>query len=243
MMKEAIIVAGGFGTRLQEVVKDVPKPMALVNDQPFLDYLLKYLAHYEIKRVVLSVGYLSKKIIEHYGNSYEGMDLSYAIEKIPLGTGGGIRLAIEQCKETDVLVLNGDSFFGIDLRSFYNKHSESFADGSLALRQVNNASRYGTITLGEFDKINSFHEKTSPPTPLHKRGESSLINAGIYLLGRENFMEQTTTGINFSIEKDFFEKKLNKLNLYGFAYTSYFIDIGIPEDYKQAQHDFKTFKY
>jgi D-glycero-alpha-D-manno-heptose 1-phosphate guanylyltransferase len=236
MIKEAIILAGGFGTRLQEVIKDVPKPMAPINNIPFLDYLLKYLAHYGIKRVVLSVGYLSDKVIMHYGNKFEGMEIVYSVEEEPLGTGGGIRLAMQQCQSYDVLVMNGDSFFKIDLISFASKHSDYIADASLALRKVDDASRYGTITLGEFDKISAFKEKSSQPKP-------GTINAGIYILGKGNFTEETPANKSFSIEKDFFEKKLNNLNIYGFTYSGYFIDIGIPEDYKQAQHDFKTFKY
>jgi D-glycero-alpha-D-manno-heptose 1-phosphate guanylyltransferase len=236
MLKEAIILAGGFGTRLREVVSDVPKPMAPVNDKPFLDYLLKYLSHYGIERVILSVGHLSEKIINHYGNNFNGIEIVYSVEKEPLGTGGGIRLAMEKCKEYDVLVLNGDSFFSIDLHSFYNKYSDSVADGALALRYTDNCARYGTIILGELDIIKSFNEKSGHKAP-------GVINAGVYILSRDIYMEETHAGKNFSIEKDFFEKKLNKLTLYGFTYNGYFIDIGIPEDYKQAQYDFKTFKY
>jgi D-glycero-alpha-D-manno-heptose 1-phosphate guanylyltransferase len=236
MIKEAIILAGGFGTRLQEVVKDVPKPMAPINNIPFLDYLLKYLAHYGVKRVVLSVGYLSDKVIMHYGNSFEGMEIVYSVEEEPLGTGGGIRLAMQQCQSYDVLVMNGDSFFKIDLVSFANRHSDYMADASLALREVPNASRYGTITLSEFAKISAFKEKSSHSKP-------GMINAGVYLLNHDTFIEETPAGKKFSIEKDFFEKKVDKINLHGFTYDGYFIDIGIPEDYKQAQHDFKTLKY
>jgi D-glycero-alpha-D-manno-heptose 1-phosphate guanylyltransferase len=236
MIKEAIILAGGFGTRLQEVIKDVPKPLAPVNDKPFLDYSLKHLAHYGIKRVVLSVGYLADKVTAHYGNNFQGMEIVYSVEQEPLGTGGGIRLAMRQCHDYNILVLNGDSFFDIDLVSFYNKHSEAVSDASLALRKVDDASRYGTISLGEFDKISSFKEKSTQPKP-------GTINAGIYMLDSDSYMDETPVNKSFSIEKDFFEKKLNTLNIYGFTYPGYFIDIGIPEDYKQAQHDFKTFKY
>jgi D-glycero-alpha-D-manno-heptose 1-phosphate guanylyltransferase len=236
MIKEAIILAGGFGTRLQEVIKDVPKPLAPVNDKPFLDYILKHLAHYGIKRVVLSVGYLAEKVIKRYGNSFQGMEIVYSVEEEPLGTGGGIRLAMQQCHAYDILVLNGDSFFDIDLHSFYNKHSEAVSDASLALRKVSDASRYGTITLGEFDKISAFKEKNA-------REKSGTINAGVYVIDSDSYMDETPANKSFSIEKDFFEKKIDTLNLYGFTYDGYFIDIGIPEDYKQAQHDFKTFKY
>ena len=236
MIKEAIILAGGFGTRLQEVIKDVPKPMAPINNIPFLDYLLKYLAHYGLKRVVLSVGYLADKVTAHYGHSFAGMEIVYSIEKEPLGTGGGIRLAMQQCHTYDILVLNGDSFFDIDLINFYNKHTDAVSDTSLALRKVEDASRYGTITLGEFDKISGFKEKSTQSKP-------GIINAGIYILDSDSYMDETPVNQSFSIEKDFFEKKLNTLNIYGFTYPGYFIDIGIPEDYKQAQNDFKTFKY
>jgi D-glycero-alpha-D-manno-heptose 1-phosphate guanylyltransferase len=236
MLKEAIILAGGFGTRLREVVADVPKPMAPVNGNPFLDYLLRYLKHYGIERVILSVGHLSEKITEHYGNNFNGIEIVYSVEKDPLGTGGGIRLALEKCKDYDILVLNGDSFFDIDLLSFYNQYSDSVGDAALALRHVTNSARYGTIALGELDMIKAFTEKTGHEKP-------GTINTGVYILSRDLFLEETHAGKNFSIEKDFFEKKLNKLNLYGFIYDGYFIDIGIPEDYKQAQHDFKTFKY
>lgn len=236
MLQEAIILAGGFGTRLKEVVSDVPKPMAPVNGKPFLDYLLNYLSHYGIKKVVLSVGYLAEKISDHYGSHFNGLEISYAIEKEPLGTGGGIKMALKQCSTQEVLVLNGDSFFDINLRSFYNNHSEAISDCSLALRRVSNAARYGTITLDEFDLIEDFREKTNVP-------QEGIINAGVYILNRETYNTETPKSKNFSIEKDFFEKKLNKLSMHGFIYTGYFLDIGIPEDYKKAQHDFKTFKY
>jgi len=236
MLHEAVILAGGFGTRLKEVVSDVPKPMAPVNDLPFLDYLLKYLAYFKIKKVVLSVGHLSEKVIEHYGNHFNDIEIVYAVEKEPLGTGGGIKMALQQCTSQDVLVLNGDSFFDIDLHSFYDKHSDSLSECSLALRRVSHAGRYGTITLGEFDLVTAFKEKTNTQ-------QAGTINAGVYILNRETYNEETPKHKSFSIEKDFFEKKLNHLNIYGFTFNGYFIDIGIPEDYKQAQHDFKAFKY
>ena len=245
-MEEAIILAGGFGTRLREVVADVPKPMAPVNNKPFLDYLIKYLAHYGIKKVVLSVGYLAEKVKKHYGNNFEGVEIIYSLEKDPLGTGGGIRLAMEQCHTKEVLVLNGDSFFDIDLHTFYNTHVNNHSHFSLAIRKVDNASRYGSIEFSIFQgglkgtsnasRISSFNEKSS----IEKAG---LINAGIYLLNRNLFLEHTSSGQNFSIEKDFFAAHLKSLTMHGFEMNGYFIDIGVPEDYKQAQHDFKAFKY
>jgi D-glycero-alpha-D-manno-heptose 1-phosphate guanylyltransferase len=236
LITEAIILAGGFGTRLQSVVSDLPKPMAVVNGKPFLDYQLFYLKHFGIKKVILSVGHLHEKIVSQYKNNFEGIEIDYAIETTPIGTGGGIRMAIEQCNPGSAFVLNGDSFFDIDLNSFSNQHLASRADCSLALRKVENAARYGTVNLSGHSKIISFKEKTGEVKP-------GLINAGIYLLEKEIYLQKTEPAKNFSIEKDFFEKKLSELHVFGFEYDGYFIDIGIPEDYIKAQNDFKGFKY
>jgi D-glycero-alpha-D-manno-heptose 1-phosphate guanylyltransferase len=236
LLKEAVILAGGFGTRLREVVQDVPKPMAPVNNKPFLHYLLNYLQQYGIQHAVLSVGYLSETIITHFGDAFNGIKISYAIEKEPLGTGGGIRLAMEQCSTKNVLVLNGDSFFDINLNAFYNQHCSFHSDCSLALRKVENAARYGTIKSGSMSVIKGFREKDGQEKP-------GLINAGVYLLNRDIFLQKTIGGKAFSMEKDFFETKLNELNIFGFEFNNYFIDIGIPEDFKRAQDDFKRFTY
>ena len=236
MLQEAIILAGGFGTRLRDVVSDLPKSMAPVNGKPFLDYQLKYLKHYGIKKVVLSVGYLAEKIMTHYGDNFEGLPITYSIEKDPLGTGGGIRLSMEKCSGPDVLVLNGDSTFDINLLSFYHSHTSFHADWSLSIRHEKNAARYGTIRLGDMWRIIGFTEKNG----LEKPG---LMNAGIYILNKEIFLKNTPTLKPFSIERDFFEAFVNELKIFGFTYEGYFIDIGIPTDYEKAQHDFKEFKY
>ena len=236
MLKEAIILAGGFGTRLQAVVSDVPKPMAPINNKPFLNYIFDYLKYFGIEHVVLSTGYLSEKISEYYKNEYKTIKITYAKEIEPLGTGGGIRLAMQQCLTENVLVLNGDSFLDVDLHSYNDQHIINCADCSLALRNVVNAARYGTILLGETNIIKSFKEKDSVEQP-------GLINGGVYILNKQLFLNQTKPDIPFSIEKDFFEKQINELNIFGFEYEGYFIDIGIPEDYNKAQIDFKNFKY
>lgn len=235
-MTEAIILAGGFGTRLQSVVNDVPKPMAPVNAKPFLDYIFLYLRHYGITHVVLSTGYLAHKVSDRYKQEFDGIRVSYAVEETPLGTGGGIRLAMEQCYTEDILVLNGDSFFDVDLNAYTAQYSSCGAGGALALRKVENAARYGTISLGSDQRIAAFKEKDSVEKP-------GLINGGVYLLNRKIFLEHTPVAKAFSIEKDFFETKLSGIKLCGFEHDGYFIDIGIPEDYQQAQEDFKEFRY
>ena len=236
MLKEAIILAGGFGTRLQSVVSDVPKPMASINTIPFLNYIFDYLKFYNIKHVILSTGYLSEKISGYYKEEFNGIKISYTKEETPLGTGGGIRLAMLKCITKNVLVLNGDSFFDVNLNTYYNQHIAFHSDCTLALRKVDNAARYGTIKLGDRNVIEKFKEKDT----IEKEG---LINGGVYILNRELFLSKTIENSPFSIEKDFYETKINELTIFGFEYDGYFIDIGIPEDYTKAQDDFKRFKY
>ena len=236
MLNTAIILAGGMGTRLKTIISDLPKPMAPIMNVPFLTYQLNYLKHFGIKKVIFSVGYLSEKIIAHYNQSFENINIEYSIEKNPLGTGGGIRMAMSNLKEDLVLILNGDSFFDLNLEQFYNLHLEQKSEFSLALRYVNNSERYGNIEFNSSNQITSFIEK-------NQLNQSGYINAGVYILSKKLYLQNTKPDINFSIEKDFFEKQLNQLIIKGFEFKDYFIDIGIPEDYLKAQDDFKEFKY
>ena len=236
MLNTAIILAGGMGTRLKTIISDLPKPMAPIMNVPFLTYQLNYLKHFGIKKVIFSVGYLSEKIIAHYNQSFENISIEYSIEKNPLGTGGGIRMAMSNLNEDLVLILNGDSFFDLNLEQFYNLHLEQKAEFSLALRYVNNSERYGNIEFNSSNQITSFIEK-------NQLNQTGYINAGVYILSKKLYLQNTKPDINFSIEKDFFEKQLNQLIIKGFEFKDYFIDIGIPEDYLKAQDDFKEFKY
>lgn len=236
MLNTAIILAGGLGSRLQSVVKDLPKPMAPIREIPFLTYQLRYLKYYGIKHVIISLGHLAEKVTSFYGDSFEEITLEYVIEKTPLGTGGGIRLGLQILKAEEVLVLNGDSFFDIDFYQFYNLHLKHKTNFSIALRYVENADRYGSVECDQFNRIISFKEKNNS---FH----SGLINAGVYILSKEVYLKKSNPDINFSIEKDFFEKQLNNILITGFNFEGYFIDIGIPEDYLKAENDFKEFKY
>jgi D-glycero-alpha-D-manno-heptose 1-phosphate guanylyltransferase len=230
MIKEAIILAGGFGTRLRTVVNDVPKPMAPVNGKPFLHYLFEYLKKYGVEKAILSVGYLAEKVETHFGKDYLGITIEYAYENEPLGTGGGIRLAMEKCKGAHVLILNGDTFFDVPLDEFSNQHLGGSSDATLALRKVNDGSRYGTIAL-EGKRVAAFQEKN-----VAQKGES-LINGGVYAIRRKTLMGLTEANMSFSIEQDFFAKYADKLWLQAFTCEGYFIDIGVPEDYERAQKE------
>jgi len=236
MLTTAIILAGGYGTRLKTVVSDVPKPMAPVNGEPFLNYQLHYLAASGIKNIILSVGHLAEKIEQYYGPSFQNMRISYVKEEAPLGTGGGIRLAMQQCADDNALTLNGDSFFDVDLYKFYELHNQHASNMSLALRSVEDAARYGALKINSDCRIVSFTEKNNSAQP-------GLINGGVYILNKTTYLKHTPAEQPFSIEKDFFETQLAQLHITGFEFNGYFIDIGIPEDYTKAQHDLKGFKY
>jgi D-glycero-alpha-D-manno-heptose 1-phosphate guanylyltransferase len=235
-VKTAIILAGGFGTRLKGVISDLPKPMAPVNGKPFLEYLLLHLHKYGIRHIIFSTGHLAEKIVAHFGNEFLGMKISYSHEKDPLGTGGAIKLALSSCGDDEVLAMNGDSFFEINMQRFFDLHHRSKADVSLALREVENASRYGRILIDNENRITDFKEKSDQPS-------SGLINAGVYVIRKKVFLGNAPQAANFSIEKDFFEKKCGQLMIKGFEFKAYFIDIGVPEDYSKAQNEFKRFAY
>ncbi len=179
MVKEAIVLAGGLGTRLRKVVKDVPKPMADINGKPFLEYLLTFLAKQGIEKVILSVGYKYEVIKSYFGNSFSGMELVYSIESEPLGTGGGIRQSLFYVDSEDVFIMNGDTFFEVDLNRLFLFHKEKNSVLSVALKPMKKFDRYGVVKLDENKKIIGFEEK--------KYYESGLINGGVYLLNKVFF--------------------------------------------------------
>ena len=222
---EAIILAGGLGTRLRSVVSDVPKPMAPINGRPFLEILLDHIKKYTFEHIVLSTGYMHEKIEEHFGESYKGIKISYTIEEVPLGTGGGILNAFSKCEEDDVVVLNGDTLFKIDydtLANFYRAHPTRLA---VVLRQVSDTSRYGAVTTDCCDCINNFSEKDVS----HGAGS---INGGIYMINRSLF-DGFSIGEKFSFEKDIMQKRFTEEKFYAYVSGDFFIDIGVPEDYKR----------
>lgn len=235
MSVDAIILAGGFGTRLQGVIKDSPKPMADINGKPFLCYLLSSLKKSGIKRFILSTGYKGDTVKKYFANAFKGTPIIYAEEKEALGTGGGIALAMKQAETENVLILNGDTFFDADIHALLKKHSETKADATLCLRKVNDAGRFGTVNVNKDGKIISFREKD-------EKIKAGLINGGIYVF-RKNIFENKSLPGKFSIEKDFFEKFAGNLNLQAFESNAYFIDIGIPEEYERAKSEFGKIKF
>lgn len=229
-LEEAIILAGGMGTRLREEVSELPKSMALINGIPFLQYQLDYLQSFGIKKVVLATGYLANIITDYFADKYKEIEISYSHENQPLGTGGAILKALEKTTSQNVLILNGDTMFKANLNEFYKSHINGKADFSLALKPLQNFERYGVVKLNDKNKVIGFEEK-------QYQAEGN-INGGVYLLNKNKFNELDFEK-KFSFEKDFLEKEFSHLNFNGFISNGYFLDIGIPQDYKQAQADFK----
>jgi D-glycero-alpha-D-manno-heptose 1-phosphate guanylyltransferase len=225
---EAIVLAGGMGTRLQSVVKDVPKPMAAIKDKPFLYYVLSHLHRFSIDKIILSVGYKSESIQAYFGDQFNGIPIEYTIEKEPLGTGGAIFMALQKISSEHVFITNGDTFFNVDIDAFEKFHLKKAADISMSLRALPDVARYGTVRLNE-TQIIGFDEKQG----LHQPG---TINAGSYIFNSKK-IRPLSYPQKFSIEKDFFEKNLQTLYFAGYVTNDYFIDIGIPEDYARAQQE------
>jgi D-glycero-alpha-D-manno-heptose 1-phosphate guanylyltransferase len=233
VVKEAIILAGGLGTRLRGVIKDIPKPMAEVGGKPFLEYLIKYLNDQGIKRVILSVGYKYEVIRDYFKESFLNIEMIYSVEKIPMGTGGAVKLALDYVNSDDVFILNGDTLFLIDLKEFYDLHKSKNADFSIALKKLENPDRYGVIEIDSDFRIKNFNEKG-------KIKGGGFINGGIYLLKRELFSKLSLPE-KFSLETDFIEKYFGDFRFFGFPFEDYFIDIGVPEDYERAKKEIGLF--
>jgi D-glycero-alpha-D-manno-heptose 1-phosphate guanylyltransferase len=221
---EAIVLAGGFGTRLRPLVSDLPKPMAPVAGRPFLEIVLGGLARNGFRRAVLSVGYLAEKIVEHFGGSFDGMSLVYEIEDTPLGTGGAVRAALEQCRGDHAFVFNGDTYLDLEVREAETLWHER-GDPIIVARAVPDASRYGAL-LVEAGRVEGFLEKGSTA-----RG---LINAGCYVLPRD-ILDAYPLGLPFSLEADFLATAVRRRRFVVFETRGLFIDIGVPEDYRRAQ--------
>jgi len=222
---QAIVLAGGLGTRLRGVVPDLPKPLAPVNGRPFLAIVLEQLSAQGFASVVLSVGYRHELIRQAFGDRFGGLALVYAVEDRPLGTGGAIRLAARQCGDADVFVLNGDSYADLDFADMQATHCEARVSLTVCAVEVPDAARYGRVLVRD-SRITGFAEKGA--------AGPGLINAGIYLM-RRNLLEVPDLPEVFSFERDVLEARLGELRPLAYPARGRFIDIGVPEDYARAQ--------
>ena len=229
MKFDVIILAGGLGTRLSSVVKDVPKPMAAVGGRPFLDRILANLPLGNMHKIVLAVGHKYEVIEDYYGDTYENVKLEYSIENEPLGTGGGIAKALQLVESETCLILNGDTYFDVNYEELWQVHSQSGKLMTLALKYMENPDIYGTVLLEGSDIVKFQEKQVGLPF--------GIINGGIYWVNKALLKEMPKLE-KFSFESEVLEKKVTQNKLGGYISQGLFIDIGIPEDYARAQEIF-----
>lgn len=221
---EAIVLAGGFGTRLRAVVPNLPKPMAPIGGRPFLEILLGSLARKGFRRAILSLGFMAETVSSHFGERFVGMELAYVVEDSPLGTGGAIRLAMTRCSGDHVFVFNGDTFVDLEVESvedlWQTKHHAIIVG-----RQVPDTARYGRLRVSD-GRVRGFSEKgVAGP---------GQINAGCYVFGTRQ-LDAWPLNEPFSLESEFLAKLVATEQVDFFETSGLFIDIGIPEDFLRAQ--------
>lgn len=232
---EAIILAGGLGTRLRSVLKDQPKALARLGNFPFLYYLISYLKKEGVNRYIFSLGYLHDQIEDFLQQHFPDLNYVTVIEKTPMGTGGAIKLCMNDLKDDVALLVNADTFFELDLSKFYNTFKDLKADCVIALTEMTDFDRYGVVKLDNNNKVVEFIEK--------KATVCGLINTGLILLDKRKFDKLLGhLEIPFSFEKDVLEPNIGELKMYGISQRGFFIDIGIPEDYIKAQEQLAFFE-
>ncbi|WP_018612384.1 nucleotidyltransferase family protein [Segetibacter koreensis] len=230
VIKEAIILAGGLGTRLRSAVPDLPKCMAPINEKPFLTYVINHLKTEGITHFIFALGYKSEVVEAYLEKDFPTLLFKTSVEEEPLGTGGAVKKALALAKENSVIIANGDTLYNIDAELLASIHSLSGACCTLSLKPMKNFDRYGVVEIDECSLIKSFKEK--------QFYESGLINGGVYAIHRHKFLEENLPE-KFSFEKDYLEVFYKKRRMFGVVQDEYFIDIGVPEDYERAQRELK----
>ena len=229
-MMDAIILAGGMGTRLHSAVPDLPKPLADVRGRPFLCYLMDYWLAEGVSQFVLSVGYKHEKIESYFGSHYQGSKVNYAVEPEPLGTGGGLINAASKLRDKEVfLVLTGDTFFQVKLPGLLAAHQENSADMTLSLIKVKKNSRYSGIGLDGQGFVTGIEAREAVSS-------NWLANGGVYMMNRSLMGEYERQPLKkLSLEDEILPELIrDKKRLLGCISSGTFLDIGIPEDYERA---------
>ncbi len=223
-------MAGGLGTRLQEAVPDLPKAMAPVAGHPFLTHVIRYLLSQGIERFIFSLGYKHEVIEEYLKAEFPYLNYVIVLEEQPLGTGGAIQFALASSIERDVLIVNGDTLFKVEIDLMKEKHIQDQSECTIALKPMYHFDRYGVVETNDDGKILKFTEK--------KFVEEGNINGGIYILNKVSFLKRTFPEV-FSFEKDYLAKYVDTVPFYGIVEDKYFIDIGIPSDFERAQDELR----
>jgi len=227
---QAIILAGGLGTRLRSSITEIPKCMAPVNGRPFLFYVINYLRSQGIENFIFSLGYKHEVIEAYLNDQFSTLNFQCSIEKDPLGTGGAILAACYKATDENVLVVNGDTLFRATIPAAASFHLSKNAACTLLLKPMINIDRYGVVELNDEHRVHFFKEK--------KYYEKGYINCGIYMLNVPGFLKEELPD-KFSFEKIYLEYLFKERPIYGWIEDEYFIDIGIPEDYNRAQEDLR----
>ena len=231
---DVVFLCGGLGTRLQTVISDRPKPMAVINDRPFLEILLDQFRRCGFRRFILCTGHLSSVVRSHFENAAGSLEVIISEEPTPLGTAGAIKLAENHIQSDPFMVANGDSFCDVDLTALVRFHRGRDADMSMVVTQMDQARDYGTVTLDRTQKIISFSEKVAG-------SHASLISAGIYLFNK-SLLERIPVDTKCSLESDVFPT-LTGQKSYGFLAPVPVMDIGTPERLFKAKAQFSGTDY
>jgi mannose-1-phosphate guanylyltransferase len=227
---QALVLAGGEGTRLRPLTLTTPKPVLPLAGRPFLTFMLDWLHRHDVDEAILSLGFLSDAVHEVLGDIQSGMRLRYVHEDEPLGTAGPVRLAADEGILADrFLVLNGDVLTDMDLTAEIAEHERTGAAGTLALVAVDDVASYGVVPTDGDGRVLEFREKAPGPAPTNR------INAGAYVLER-SVVDLIPAGRAVSFEREVFPQLVGN-GLYGWAADGYWIDIGTPERYLEATWD------
>jgi len=227
---QALVLAGGEGTRLRPLTRTVPKPVMPLAGRPFLTFMLDWLRRHGVDEVILSCGFLSDGVRDVLGDLYEGMRLRYVTEPEPLGTAGPVRLALDEgLLDNRLLVLNGDVLTDVDLTAQLTQHRAAGALATLALIAVEDTASYGVVPTDDKGWVEAFHEKSPGPAPTNR------VNAGAYVLER-SVIEDIPAGRAVSFEREIFPALIGK-GLHGWPAEGYWVDIGTPERYLEATYD------
>ncbi len=235
----AVILAGGLGTRLRPAYSTGPKCMAPVAGRPFLDYLLTWLKSQGMKEVILCVGYKRTHVQKYVGKGRKwGLRVTYSIEEELLGTGGALKKAERLVSGTRLFVVNGDTFLGVNLREMFEFHVSRGALATLAVVNVADDGRYGSLRLDNEGKITAFLEKGEGDSDHKSNGTTKSINGGVYIFEKKLLNHIRASG-PVSLEKNVFPQIVASKNkkVYGLLMDAYFLDIGVPSDLWRAQRE------
>ena len=225
---DAVILAGGLGTRIRNITKDkIPKSMLPIKGKPFLEYIIEYLKEYDVNRIILCTGFKREIIRDYFGSGKKyGVNIIYSEEETPLGTAGAIKKAEPMISGDKFLLLNGDTLFKINLKELIKFHKDKNAKITIALKYMDDTFRYGRVEINAQFRVTNFVEKGVK--------EPGYINGGVYVLNRT--VLEVINEFPASFEKEVLPQ-FTQRRLYGKVFNDYFIDIGVPKDYERAKQE------